>query len=229
MFINKFRTLIIGDIFCGSDDASILLLTDDSNGDGLFVDDLFSAFPDGLEAQARLARIDEIRAGAGDDVVDLTSQRFAYVGDGMTVHGGLGDDVIWANSGDNLLFGDAGNDSLVGAGGNDVLVGGSGNDALHGGGGDDVFVFGGAWGNDTVEQLATGKVTLWFKEGNESKWNASTLTYKDGDKSVKVSGTADVSLKFGDDESAQYDSLLAAGAFSEFTSERIFEDKGILA
>ncbi len=96
-------------------------------------------------------------------------------------------------------------------------------------GGDDIFVFGGNWGQDTSEQLANGKVTLWFQEGNESKWNAETLTYTDGDKSVKVSGVADVTLKFGDDGSDQYSKLLASGAFSEFSSQNIFGDKGMLA
>ncbi len=226
---------IIGDIYGGSNDTSLLLLTDDANGDTLFVDDIFSAFPDGLEAQARIAKIDEIRAGVGNDVVDLTSQRFAYVGGGMTVHGGLGDDVIWANSGDNWLFGDAGNDNLVGAGGNDVLVGGAGDDTLHGGGGDDLFAFGGDWGNDTVEQLARSKVTLWFQDGDETNvvWNAeaSTLTYTDGNNSVTVTGVSkeNITLKFGDDGSEQYRDLLASGAFNEFTSERIFENKGMLA
>ncbi|MBR6371918.1 MAG: hypothetical protein IKS20_01930, partial [Victivallales bacterium] len=219
----------IEDVFAGSDDATILLLSDDANGDALFVDDIYSAYPDAFAAQARLSRIDEIHAGAGDDVVDLTSQRFAYVGEGMTVHGGDGDDVLWANNGENRLFGDAGNDRIVGAGGNDVIVGGAGDDSLHGGGGDDIFVFGGNWGQDTIEQLANGKVTLWFQEGDESKWNAGTLTYTDGDKSVKVSGVADVTLKFGDDGSEQYSNLLASGAFSEFSSQNIFGDKGMLA
>ncbi|MBQ4481386.1 MAG: hypothetical protein II943_12205, partial [Victivallales bacterium] len=66
-----------------------------------------------------------------------------------------------------------------------------------------------------------------------SKWNAETLTYTDGDNSVEVSGVTadDVSLKFGDDNSDQYQDLLATGAFDDFTSEKIFEDKnkGLLA
>ncbi|MCR4573505.1 MAG: AIDA repeat-containing protein [Lentisphaeria bacterium] len=224
----------ITDIFAGSDDASILLLTDDENGDALFIDDIYSAFPEGLDAQARIANIDEIRAGDGNDIVDLTSQRFDYVGGGMTVKGGLGDDVIWANSGNNTLFGDAGNDRIVGAGGNDVIVGGSGDDSLHGGGGEDIFAFGGDWGNDSVEQLANGMVTLWFDNGSLDKWDASTLTYRDGDKSVKVSGVGQesITLKFGDDGSEQYGRLLEAGGFDEFSSERIFENKntrGLLA
>ncbi|MBR4900667.1 MAG: AIDA repeat-containing protein [Victivallales bacterium] len=224
----------ISDIFAGSDDASILLLTDDTNGDALFIEDIYSAFPEGFDAQARLAKIDEIRAGAGDDVIDLTSQRFDYVGGGMTVKGGLGDDVIWANNGDNTLFGDAGNDRIVGAGGNDVIVGGVGNDSMHGGGGEDIFAFGGDWGIDSVEQLENGKVTLWFDEGSIDKWDASTLTYRDGDKSVVVNGVAaeNISLKFGDDGSEQYGKLLEMGAFDEFSSERIFENnnkRGTLA
>ncbi len=228
---------MITDVFHGSTDTNLLYLTDDENGDALFVDDIYSDLPGTLEEQqARIAQINEIRAGVGDDIIDLTSQRFEYVGNGMTVRGGLGDDTIWANNGNNWLFGDAGNDRIVGASGNDVIVGGSGNDSLHGGGGDDIFAFGGNWGQDTVEQLATGKVTLWFKEGDETKWNDQTLTYTDGDNSVKVSGVAleNINLKFGDDNGNAIErnaELSAAGAFDEFTSKKIFEDKnrGMLA
>ena len=217
----------LADIFEGSTDANILVMTDDADGDALFVDDIYSAFPDNSEAQARIAAIDEIRAGAGDDVVDLTSQRFEYVGDGVTVYGGLGNDVIWANSGENCLFGDAGNDRIVGGSDNDIIVGGAGNDRMHGGGGVDTFCFGENWGVDTVEQLADGEVILWFETGSEDFWNAETMTYSDGTNRVKVSGvSADaVTLKFGEIETA------IAGAFDSFASEKIFEDqeKALLA
>ncbi|MBR6374454.1 MAG: hypothetical protein IKS20_14855, partial [Victivallales bacterium] len=219
---------LLNDVFAGSNDASILVLTDDANGDALFVDDIYSAFPEGLEAQSRIARIDEICAGAGNDVIDLTSQRFEYIGNGMTVKGGDGNDVIWANKGENTLFGDAGNDRIIGGAGNDIIAGGAGNDALHGGGGNDIFTFGGNWGQDTVEQLETGTITLWFQDGDESKWNADTLTYTDGDKAVNVTNVSseNITLKFGDDGSVQYQSLLASGAFDSSTSEKIFEDRG---
>ena len=222
----------IADIFEGSTDANVLVLTDDANGDALFLDDIFTALPDDLSGQhERLAQIKEIRAGAGNDIVDLTSKRFGYSG-GVKVSGGDGNDTIWANSGDNKLFGDAGNDRLVGASGNDVLVGGIGNDSMHGGGGDDIFAFCDGWGNDTVEQLSGGKVTLWFESGDEANWNPDTLTYdEDGVNTVKVSGvTADkVTLKFGN-EDGQYAVLSELGAFSESIGKRIFEeDKGILA
>lgn len=222
----------IADLFSASSDANVLFLTDDADGDALFVDDIYTALPDGVaEQRARIAKIDEIRAGAGDDVVDMTSQRFDYAGGGLTVRGGDGDDVIWANRGDNMLFGDAGGDRLVGASGNDVIAGGSGDDRMHGGGGEDIFTFCSDWGADTVEQLADGAVTLWFAEGDMSKWDAGTLTYIDGENSVSVTGVAadKVALKFGDDGSADHAALAGAGAFAGFTSENVFERKDALA
>ena len=131
-----------------------------------------------------------------------------------------------------MLFGDAGNDRIVGASSNDVIVGGIGNDRTHGGGGNDIFTFCDNWGIDSVEQLATGSVTLWFASGSLENWNAETMTYTDGENSVKVSGvTADkITLKFGDDGSEPYATLSEAGAFKEFTSQKIFEEsKGMLA
>ncbi|MBR3506832.1 MAG: hypothetical protein IKO02_07280, partial [Lentisphaeria bacterium] len=223
----------IRDTFTGSNsDANILYLSDTANGDGLFMDDIYSEFG----KAARLSLIREVRAGAGDDVVDMTSERYTSELAGMTVRGGAGDDVIWGAAGGNSLFGDAGNDRIVGNAGDDVIAGGAGDDTLAGGGGSDTFTFGGNWGADVISQTATGSVTLWFESGDSSKWDASNLTYTDGANSVKVSGiTADkITLKFGDDGSAQYKTLAAAGAFLENTAEAIFETEamrtnGILA
>ena len=226
----------IQNLFFGSADVSTLYLTDSENGDALFVDDVYTDSPEGIaEKTARLFQISEIFAGAGDDIVDMTSQRFAfaYTGDLTCIHGGDGNDVIWANSGDNQLFGDAGDDRIVGSSGYDFIVGGIGDDRMHGGGGDDIFTFCENWGTDTVEQLADGKVTLWFASGSMENWNKTTLTYTDGDNSVKVTGvTADkITLKIGDDGSDQFATLSGTGAFFDATTERIFEEsgKGILA
>ena len=219
----------IEDIFIGSYDSNMLLLTDDTNGDALFLDDIYT---NGV-TQSRISGIDKIIAGAGDDVIDFTSTRYAYVGTGIDVYGGNGNDTIWMASGENTLFGDAGNDRLVGGANNDVFVGGIGNDRMHGGGGEDLFCFGENWGNDIVEQLAGGEITLWFEEGDMSNWNADTLTYSDGANSVRVSGmSADkITLIFGDDGSLRYDELATAGCFDDAASEKIFEDKnkGFLA
>ena len=204
----------IAAVFTGSSDANVLVLTDDACGDALFIDDIYTA----LGENARLSQIDEIRAGAGNDVVDLTSQKFAYNGNGATIYGGAGNDVIWANSGNNTLFGDAGNDRLVGANGDDIIIGGVGNDSMHGGGGNDTFCFGANFGNDTVEQLSGGSVTLHFETGSEANWNKTTLTYTDGANSVKVSGVTAVNLVFGGTAPVE-------GAFLDAASEKIFEDK----
>ena len=224
----------LADIIEGSTDANVLLMTDDENGDALFVDDIYSALPGSVtEQQSRIARINEIRAGEGNDIVDMTSQRFEYVGDGLAIRGGAGNDTLWANKGGNRLFGDAGDDRIVGASGNDIIAGGIGSDRMHGGGGDDVFTFCDNWGSDNVEQLATGSVTLWFLSGSEANWNKSTLTYMDGDNSVKVSGVAadKITLKFGNDGFDQFATLSSIGAFMDATTERIFEEsgKGMLA
>ena len=122
-----------------------------------------------------------------------------------------------------MLFGNAGNDRLVGASGNDILAGGSGNDSMHGGGGNDIFCFCSNWGSDTVEQLDSGSVTLWFETGSESNWDAESLTYSDGTNTVTVSGSVNVTLRFG----AGAD--LPAGSFEEETTRKVFEDKGMLA
>lgn len=221
----------IQNLFFGSSDPSVLCLTDGENGDAIFLDDAYTELPEELEANtARLLRIREIRAGAGDDIIDMTSQRFEYVGDGQTLCGGDGNDVLWANKGANWLFGDLGNDRLVGASGDDLIVGGIGDDRLHGGGGDDFFTFCENWGKDTVEQLAGGNVTLWFESGSIDNWDEATLTYSDGDNCVKVSGvTAEqVTLKFGagatPDDADQFASLSNMGAFEAFTTRKIFEE-----
>ena len=214
------------DIYKGSDDANVLLLTDDTCGDALFLDDVFSDRGN----QARLARIDQIYAGNGDDIIDLTSRQFEYSGDGIWIYGGNGDDVIWANNGSNILFGDAGNDRIVGGTGDDIITGGSGDDSLHGGGGNDIFVFGDNWGCDTVEQRAGAAITLWF-ESNTGFWNEDTRTYTCDSNSVTVNSTATVILKFGNDGSEQYNELAAHNAFRDAVSAKIFEDKdtGFLA
>ena len=224
----------IQDLFFGSADPGILCLTDSENGDALFLDDVYTVLPDEIkENTARLFRLQNINAGAGDDIVDMTSQRFEYTGSKLFIYGGDGDDVIWAGKGRNMLFGDAGNDRIVGASSDDVIVGGIGDDTMHGGGGSDIFTFCENWGSDTIEQLAEGSVTLWFLEGSMDNWDAASLSYTDGENSVTVSGVSaeNVTLKFGVEESEVFVRLYYKEAFAEFATQKIFDDKdnGILA
>lgn len=207
----------ITDIFEGSSDGNVLILTDSIYGDAIFLEDIYSASPV-QEDGARLSRIHEIRAGAGSDIIDLTSRKFYFSSDGVIVRGGDGNDNIWANNGSNKLFGDAGNDRIIGGADNDIIVGGSGNDSMHGGGGEDIFTFCADFGNDVVEQLSGGKVILWFAEGSLSCWDKETKTYSSSFNSVRVTGTDDIELKFG-----KCDELALDGAFAACTSEKIIQ------
>lgn len=209
------------DLFAGSDDYSTIFLTDDANGDALFLDDLFSDFPDA--AAARLSGIDEIFAGAGDDVIDFTSTRFTFdSGDSLTLHGGAGNDTLWGADGvSNVLFGDAGNDALSGGNGDDILIGGAGRDLLSGGGGNDIFAYGANdWGCDTIRQDTGGTVTIWFADGVDEtslviSENASGTVISGKNGRIAVAGltASEITLKFGADSSESYNRLAAAGVF----------------
>lgn len=218
----------ICDVFAGSDN-NILYLTDDDNGDALFLDDIFSAIADGVDVKsARLSRISEIRAGAGSDVVDLTIANFTPgKNDGMICRGGAGDDVIFAASGKNKLFGDGGNDRISGGTEDDLICGGAGNDILNGCGGNDIFAFGSHWGCDVVRQNEDGTVTLWIEGGSWANWSETDRVYSDGTNTITVEGSAKVTLKFDADPE-----LAALGAFAETTTEHIFESaaaNGVIA
>jgi VCBS repeat-containing protein len=120
------------------------------------------------DGSQRIKSIEVIDAGAGDDIVDLTSDRYS-LGD-ITVYGGDGNDVIWSSSGNDTLYGGngndeldgglgadkmvggAGNDTLIGQDGNDTLDGGAGNDVIRGGTGNDTYLLGRGYGNDTIQE-----------------------------------------------------------------------------
>lgn len=223
---NRFST-----VFTGGADATILLLTDDAKGDAFFLDDVYTA----NGSDARISKMTEILAGNGNDIVDLTSTRFAYeahASQQLIVRGGDGNDIIWGNACTNILFGDAGNDKVYGGSGNDILIGGSGNDTMHGGGGDDVFCYGSSydWGKDTITQLSGGSVTLYLDgvDRNDCKISGSKLTWSDGIHSgtLTLKGVSWDSVKFfcaanGDGDLSQianYEDLTKKGAFAAVSS-----------
>ena len=223
---NRFST-----VFTGSDDATVLFLTDDANGDAFFLDDIYTA----NGSDARIRKMSEIQAGAGDDIVDLTSTRFAYeehASKQLTVRGGDGNDILWGNAGHNIMFGDAGNDKIYGGSDDDVLVGGIGNDTMHGGGGDDIFCYSNSfdWGSDTITQLAGGTVTLYLDgiDRNDCSISGSTLTWNDGTHtgSITLNGVSWDSVKFycaanGDGDltkQSDYEELKNKGVFAAISS-----------
>ena len=106
-----------------------------------------------------------VRAGGGDDVVDLAIATYAVpalagigpVSVGSRVDGGSGSDQVYGGKGTDLLLGNIGDDSLFGMDGNDRLDGGRGDDVLRGGNGNDVLWggldddnLGGDFGNDIL-------------------------------------------------------------------------------
>ncbi|WP_316977296.1 tandem-95 repeat protein [Shumkonia mesophila] len=190
------------DVFIGGEGVDTLELTD--GNDALFLDDSFSASPtDG----PRISGIETINAGAGNDVVDLTSEQYA-VGD-VTIDGGAGNDVLWSGGGNDTLLGGEGNDKLYGGAGSDALDGGTGSDTLDGGSGTDILT-GGA-GNDTLKggagadiavfagsfaayavsiDPATGVITVAGPDGTDILSGIETLRFDDGDISADTIGSA---------------------------------------
>jgi Ca2+-binding RTX toxin-like protein len=82
----------------------------------------------------------KVQAGAGNDLVCVTSKRGVKVATGGghdVVKGGRGADTLAGNGGDDLLRGGGGSDRLVGGGGKDQLLGGGGRDTASGGAGRD--------------------------------------------------------------------------------------------
>jgi Ca2+-binding RTX toxin-like protein len=75
----------------------------------------------------------------GGNTVNLTGAKYgAY---GMTILGGLGQDVVTGSAGRDAMYGLGGDDKLSGGAGNDTLSGGAGRDRLYGGDGDDSFIY----------------------------------------------------------------------------------------
>lgn len=104
------------DRFDGGEGHDAIQLSD--GNDALFLHDNISPGPGG--AAARFANIEEINAGAGNDVVDLTSP--IYTAGDIEISGGTGNDVLWGNVGNDTIDGGAGNDRMSGGGGNDLFT-----------------------------------------------------------------------------------------------------------
>lgn len=138
--LNKFLDVTDGGL--GKD---VLQLT--SGADAFFLDDVMSEYYTSVNTQGgsidRIVAMEEITAGNGDDLIDLTSATL-MLSDDIVVQAGMGDDIIWAAAGDDELFG---------GDGNDVLFGGVGNDIMAGGQGADIFQFTATCGLDRIDDF----------------------------------------------------------------------------
>jgi len=97
-------------------------------------------------------------------VLSANVELLQILGNGSTITGTAGDDVISGSNGDDNISGVGGNDSLFGNNGNDILNGGDGNDRLFGGAGNDILY--GGNGNDQLTGNA-GTDTLYGGVGDD--------------------------------------------------------------
>ena len=113
-----------------------------------------------------------VRAGAGNDVVDLAIATFAIdavagVGPPMIssrIDGGLGNDELHGTPVRDTILGSFGNDRINGWGGEDLILGGYGEDRVHGGAGNDIVL--GGPGNDRLAG-DEGDDRLFGESGND--------------------------------------------------------------
>jgi len=111
----------------GGADSDLLELKEAA--DAFFLDDVYSGFHTeaGSSPVARIVDLEAIYAGAGNDIIDLTSIRFSLANN-TEIHGEAGDDVLWAANGNDVLYGGEGDDSIFASSGNDIVSGGQGAD-----------------------------------------------------------------------------------------------------
>ena len=165
----------------------------------------------------RLVSIEVIAVLGGNDLVDLTSERFAY-GD-VEIYAGAGDDIVWSSEGDDYISAGDGADVVDAWGGNDILYGGSGpddlsgrggNDRIYGGPGDDVL-----WGDSGDDFLNGG-------EGSDVLFGGSgydTARFDRASGSVTIESDDDIILVVSND-SMETDQLQGIEAL-EFSNETL--------
>jgi VCBS repeat-containing protein len=120
-----------------------------------------------------------VTGGVGSQVVfaDSASQHIVLGTGDDEIHGGGGDDSIDARGGNDSLYGDEGNDIVSGGIGHDRLFGGDGNDRLLGGDGQDRLL-GGA-GRDHLDG-GEGKDRLYGSSGQDTLLGAGGRDHLDG-------------------------------------------------
>ena len=188
--LNKFS-----DVIDGGADVDTLNLT--TTNDAFFIDDVYSdthtslndslvSTTQGIDSIARIANLEVINAGNGNDIVDLTSANF-ILANAIEINGGAGNDVLWGSNGD---------DTINGGEGNDTIFGGTGDDTLTGGNGNDIFQFTATAGSDTIADfnLTDDSIELYFRDVDNN--TADSLNLDNGVLTWDVDNTNnDVTIK----------------------------------
>ncbi|MCA3268080.1 MAG: tandem-95 repeat protein, partial [Azospirillum sp.] len=165
-------------VYDGGAGNNTLVMADGNNA--LFLDDRYS--PPTLNAP-RLANIDTIQLGTGNQLVDLTSRQFAL--DDIVIQGNGGNDTIWSSAGDDLILAGAGTDRVYAGAGDDTVAGGAGNDHLHGASGTDTGVFSGLISDYVFRQDTLGTIVVTDKragapDGTDTLISFEFLKFLDG-------------------------------------------------
>ena len=169
------------DVIDGMDGDDRLELT--SEADAFAIDDVYSDHhsflvlsntTQGIDSTARIIDLESISAGAGNDVIDLTSDNFVLA-TGVSIYGEAGNDTLWGSNG---------NDTINGGDDNDTINGGVGIDTLIGGAGADVFQFTATSGSDVIIDfdVLEDSIQLYYRaEDNHSNtdlnFTAGILTW----------------------------------------------------
>ena len=178
------------DVMDGGADVDTVELTDAS--DAFFLHDSFSGFHaslmlsndySGNSGTARIENIENINAGGGDDIIDLTSPDYSLAGQNITVDGGEGSDTLWGSDANETLKGGSGEDQLFGGAGINELIGGSGADE---------FQFTKTSTNDTVADfnISDGDTLKFFNTGGAQFDRASIALNSAGDELTIAYGSS---------------------------------------
>ncbi len=196
------ETVNIQKVSQSGDDITVAIWTD-PNGFGEDSPIVSNKFEYIIKAGAALV----VRAGAGDDVVNLID----WDGDEVLfdIEGGIGNDRIEFSGGGtgsnttfNRLIGGLGNDTIIGSGGRDLVEGGAGNDDVDGGAGADLVL------GDQVDFFASSlKVDLLGNAGRD------TVAGGDGD-DIVIGGGGQDSIEGNDGN----DLILGDGGEIQFMS-----------
>jgi hypothetical protein len=107
-----------------------------------------------------------IKGGGGNDKIYVDPK----VKQGITIHGGAGNDRITGGSGKDRIYGDQGKDVIWGKKGDDFIDGGKGEDWIYGGRGKDTIK--GGQGRDVIyggsgkDSIADNRRTNWIADGD---------------------------------------------------------------
>ena len=198
-------------IIDGGQDADHLVLS--SRSDAFFIDDVYSGHhasvqlittDSGHKSFARILDIEYIDAGAGNDIIDLSSRRFVLT-DNTEILGRAGNDIIWAASGSDVIDGGTGDDSIFGGTGSDTLTGGTGNDA---------FQFTATAGSDVITDFdVSGDSIKLYYRAEDNHTNAD-LSLTNGILTWDVDNTSndvviDLSASINSSDLADLDALIS--------------------